>query len=264
MPLSSNVTGNDELNAVALQAEFRFYAELNDFLSPERRHRSFVHECARRATVKHAIEALGVPHTEVEIVLVNGESVSFGRVIRARDRVSVYPQFETLDISPLLRVRPEPLRITRFLADAHLGALARYLRMLGFDTVCAGTMTDRAIVSAAAEERRIILTRDRDLLMHKTVSHGCHVRATNAQDQLVEIVSRLDLYRSAKPFSRCMECNGWLAAVDKADVRGRLPNGTDEYYDDFSECERCRKIYWPGSHQGEMQRLINRIMEGLR
>jgi hypothetical protein len=115
-------------------ATFRFYEELNDFLPPARRKREFSVPCARAATAKHMIEALGVPHTEVEVVLVNGESVGFERLLRDGDRVAVYPKFEALDITPLLRVRQAPLRTTHFLADAHLGGLARLLRLAGFDT----------------------------------------------------------------------------------------------------------------------------------
>lgn len=115
-------------------ATFRFYEELNDFLAPARRRREFERVCARAATVKHEIEALGVPHTEVELVLVNGESVGFDRLLRDGDRVAVYPKFESLDVTSLLRVRDTPLRVMRFVADAHLGGLARLLRMAGFDT----------------------------------------------------------------------------------------------------------------------------------
>ena len=115
-------------------ATFRFYEELNDFLAPKRRRQEFTVPCAQAATTKHMIEALGVPHTEVELILVNGESADFSRLLQDGDRVAVYPRFESMDVTPLLRVRDAPLRETRFVADAHLGRLAAYLRMLGFDT----------------------------------------------------------------------------------------------------------------------------------
>src|SRR3990170_2768129 len=114
---------------------FRFYEELNDFLAPERRRRDFTSACARAATTKHMIEALGVPHTEVELILVNGESAGFGRLLQQGDRVAGFPKFETLDVTPLLRVRDHPLRVIRFVADVHLGGLAHLLRMTGFDTL---------------------------------------------------------------------------------------------------------------------------------
>src|SRR5690242_108813 len=140
---------------MASSARFRFYAELNDFLAPALRGREFEHALADDATVKHAIETLGVPHTEVELVLVNGASVGFGARLEDGDRVAVYPMFEALDVAPLLRVRAAPLRETRFLADAHLGALARRLRMLGFDTrYDRDALADDALVRVAREEAR--------------------------------------------------------------------------------------------------------------
>src|SRR5688572_20458554 len=145
-------------------ATFRFYEELNDFLAPERRRREFTVPCARAATTKHMIEALGVPHTEVELVLVNGESVGFDRILEHGDRVAVFPKFEMVDVTPLLRIREHPLRITRFIADAHLGGLAHLLRMTGFDTLYDNNYHDRQIELLAAQERRIVLTRDRELL----------------------------------------------------------------------------------------------------
>lgn len=158
-------------------ASFRFYEELNDFLAPEQRGRAFTCRCARAATTKHMIEALGVPHTEVELVLVNGESVDFGRVLADGDRVAVYPKFEALDIAPLLRVRERPLRAIRFVADAHLGGLAHLLRMTGFDTLYDNHFRDDEIERLAHAEQRIMLTRDRELLKRRTITHGCYARA---------------------------------------------------------------------------------------
>ncbi len=160
-------------------ASFRFYEELNDFLAPERRRREFSAPCARAATTKHMIEALGVPHTEVELILVNGESVGFDRLLQDGDRVAVYPRFEALDITPLLRLRERPLRVTRFVADAHLGGLAHMLRMAGFDTLYRNDYRDREIADIAEREGRIILTRDRELLKYRGVTHGCYVHALN-------------------------------------------------------------------------------------
>jgi uncharacterized protein len=174
-------------------ARFRFYEELNDFLAPECHKREFEARCARGATVKNAIEALGVPHTEVELILVNGRSVDFTYRMQEGDRVSVYPTFEAFDIEPLLRVRPQPLRETRFIADSHLGELALLLRMAGFDTRYENNCTDDEIRRRAGEEGRIILTRDRALLMSGTVTHGCYVHALEPQAQFREIVERLQL-----------------------------------------------------------------------
>lgn len=240
---------------------FRFYEELNDFLAPQRRKRPFAHRCARGATVKHAIEALGVPHTEVELILVNGESVDFGRPLREGDRISVYPKFESLDVSPLLRVRARPLRRICFIADAHLGGLVKYLRMLGFDTLYGRGLEDAEIAAVAAREGRIVLTRDRDLLMHRAVSHGCYLRARRPRAQLAEVLARLDLRREAAPFTRCLACNGALAPAPKGQVAHRLPPRTDSFYDRFWTCSGCAKVYWQGSHYKRMRALVDEVLQ---
>ena len=208
-------------------ATFRFYQELNDFLPPERRRREFASPCARAATTKHMIEALGVPHTEVELILVNGESVGFDRQLADGDRVAVYPRFEALDVTPLLRVREYPLRQTRFVADAHLGGLAHLLRMLGFDTLYDNHFHDDDMVAIAGKEGRILLSRDRELLKRRSVTHGCYLHAQKPEQQLREIVERLDLARSARPFTLCLHCNAPLRPVD-GDQRDALAGAVDQ------------------------------------
>lgn len=241
-------------------AHFRFYEELNDFLAPERRYREFSAPCARAATVKHMIEALGVPHTEVELVLVNGESSDFGRLLRDGDRVSVYPKFETFDITPLLRVRATPLRRTAFVADAHLGGLARLLRLTGFDTLYDNGFDDEEIAAIAVREGRIVLTRDRELLKRRNVTHGCFVHALKPERQLHELFARLDLVRSARPFSLCLDCNAPLHSVDKALVLDRLPPDVRVRCERFSTCDACRRVFWEGSHWRSMRALVARVL----
>ncbi|WP_332670242.1 Mut7-C RNAse domain-containing protein [Aromatoleum sp.] len=241
-------------------ATFRFYEELNDFLAPPRRRREFDAPCAQAATVKHMIEALGVPHTEVELVLVNGESVDFGRLLRDGDRVSVYPTFEALDVTPLLRVRDAPLRTTRFLADAHLGGLAHLLRMTGFDTLYDNNFHDAEVEAIAARDGRIVLTRDRELLKRRTVTHGCYVRALKPAQQVREIFDRLDLARSARPFTLCLDCNAPLRAIDKALVENRIPPGVRASRTRFSTCDVCERVFWEGSHWQRMRTLVDELL----
>jgi len=241
----------------AVSVTFRFYEELNDFLPPARRKREFSVPCARAATAKHMIEALGVPHTEVEVVLVNGESVGFGRVLRDGDRVAVYPKFEALDVTPLLRVREAPLRTTRFLADAHLGGLARLLRLAGFDTLYENGLADAQIEARAREDGRIVLTRDRELLKRRGITHGCFVRALRPREQMREVIDRLDLSRSLRPFSRCLACNAPLAPIDKDAVRDRLPPNVRESHERFTACTGCGRIYWEGSHWRRMRAIVD-------
>jgi uncharacterized protein with PIN domain len=241
-------------------ATFRFYEELNDFLPPDRRYRAFSAPCARGATVKHMIEALGVPHTEVELILVNGESVGFDRVPADGDRVAVYPKFEAFDVTPLLRLREHPLRETRFVADTHLGGLARLLRMAGFDTLYDNHYQDAEIEAVAGREGRIVLSRDRELLKRRGIDHGCYVHAIEPEAQLGEIVDRLDLGRSARPFSRCLLCNAPLRSVAKATVLERLPPRVSEAQERFSTCDACGRVYWEGSHWRSMRRLLDGVL----
>lgn len=152
--------------------------------------------------MKDAVEALGVPHTEVDLILLNGVSVGFDEALHDGDRVAVYPVFEAIDVAGLTRLRPEPLRVVRFVADVHLGTLARYLRLLGFDTLWRNDLDDDEIIDLSLAEKRIILTRDRGILRTGRVSHGYRLRATQPLLQLEEVVRRLDLERLIAPHTR--------------------------------------------------------------
>ena len=242
-----------------MRARFRFYAELNDFLAPARRMRPFDCEFEGKQTVKHLIESLGVPHTEVDLVLVNGRSVDFGEVVQDGDWVSVYPVFEAFDIAPVSRVRPRPLRQTRFVLDGHLGRLAAYLRMLGFDTLYRADASDRELARISAEEHRILLTRDRGLLMRSQVTHGYAIREPAARRQLAEVVARFDLAGSAEPFTRCMVCNAPLREAAKEAVADRMPPLSREHYHEVKECTGCGRPYWKGSHYRRMMTLVDTI-----
>ena len=239
-------------------AEFRFYEELNDFLPDDRRKVAFTHRFRGTPSVKDTIESLGVPHVEVDLILVDGRSVGFDHVLRGGERVAVYPVFERLDISPVLRLRPQPLRVTRFVADVHLGTLARHLRLIGFDTAWRNDLADEAIVALARDEGRIILTRDRGLLCHGGVTHGYWLRATDPDAQLEEVVRALDLGRGMRPYTRCLECNGVLEAVGRRAVARAVPLQVFLVYRDFNRCSRCSRVYWSGSHRGRLDELVGR------
>ncbi len=242
-------------------AEFRFYEELNDFLPPERRRTSFAYSVAGTRSVKDAIEAIGVPHTEVDLILVDGLSVGFDRVLRGGERVAVYPVFERLDIAPLQHLRPRPLRRPRFVLDVHLGKLARHLRMAGFDCLYRNDYRDCDIVTAALTEQRIILTRDKGLLKQRLVTHGYYVRYTESEKQLGEVVRALQLEAGLRPFTRCRECNAPLREVPKAEVTARLPEKARAAYQRFRLCSGCRRVYWEGTHFERLRRLLQLAAE---
>jgi uncharacterized protein with PIN domain len=241
-------------------ASLRFYAELNDYLPPAQRQRDIRVSFDPGCPVRHLIEIQGVPHTEIEIVLSNGVSVDLEAPVADGDQISVYPVFESLDVSPLLRLRPYPLRDSRFFADAQLGRLARYLRLLGFDTEYVSGIDDTVLVARASAEQRIVLTRDRQLLMRREVTHGCHIREDQPLRQLRYVIKRCDLVAAARPFTRCMECNGRLVEVAKSDISDRLEPATRESFDRFWRCETCRRIYWRGSHFEHLCVLVDAVL----
>lgn len=240
-------------------AELRFYEELNDFLPEERRRVAFPVEIDRARSVKDAIESAGVPHTEVDLVIVDGRSVDFSHLLRGGERVAVYPMFESLDIAPLVRLRPAPLRDPRFVADTHLGKLARHLRMAGFDTLYGNDWDDDRIVAAAARERRTILTRDKGMLRRSEVERGYFVRSVASEEQLSEVVAALQLERLLAPFTRCRECNAPLEEVPRASVLDRLPDKVRGRYERFKRCPGCDRVYWEGTHYERMQGMIARL-----
>jgi uncharacterized protein with PIN domain len=245
------------------RATFRFYAELNDFLPEERRKRAFDYEFNGNPGVKDAIEALGVPHVEVEVILANGVSIDFNYRLRDGDRIAVYPVFESLDVTPIVRLRPQPLRHSAFIADVHLRRLARYLRMLGFDTLHDNGYADEEIVRIAAKSGRIILTRDRMLLKNGAVTRGYWVRSTDPIEQAREVIRRFDLRGQVKLLARCPTCNGEIVPVEKDEVYERIPPKTALWLDEYFICTDCGKLYWRGTHYPKLMQKIDAILAGL-
>ena len=242
------------------EAAFRFYEELNDFLPLSQRKKDVRYEFRGQPGIKDAIESIGVPHTEVDLIVANGESVGFDYPLAHGDRVAVYPVFESLDISPIIRLRDEPLRKTAFILDVHLGKLARILRMLGFDVLYRTDYDDPEIIRIALEEHRIILTRDRRMLFNKTITHGHWLHSTNAEEQAREVIARFDLAGRIRRFLRCPMCNGLLQAVDRETITDRLEPLTRKYYTEFYQCPDCRKIYWKGTHYDRIVDKLNAII----
>jgi uncharacterized protein with PIN domain len=238
----------------------RFYAELNDFLPGARRQVTFAHAFKNRPAVRDVIESLGVPHTEVDVVLVNDVSVGFDRRVGDGDRIAVYPVFESIGVEPLQRLRPEPLRVTRFVLDGHLGKLARSLRLLGFDAAYRRDICDRDLVDQSLAEGRIILTRDRELLKARVVTRGTWIRSTDPRGQLLQVLDRFDLRGSARPFTRCTLCNGELAAVPTDDVKDEVPPRVKEQPREYFRCSGCRKVYWKGTHVARLEAFVREAL----
>jgi uncharacterized protein with PIN domain len=236
---------------------FRFYGQLNDFLPRERRALRFAYFLRHTASVKDTIEALGVPHPEVDLIVVNGDAASFDRRLADGDSLSVFPRFRSIDIAAL-RVGIDPPRPVRFVADAHLGKLAAYLRLAGFDTRL--VHDDAEIAGVSATENRVALTRDVALLKRGTIRYGRWVRHVHPEAQLHEVVDQFELADDMRPFTRCLVCNGESVPVDPDAVADAVPPLVRASFDDFCRCAECGRVYWRGTHYDELLRVV----DGLR
>jgi uncharacterized protein len=234
----------------------RVYGALNDFLGPVLRHGTLVCDCASGASVKDCIEALGVPHPEIDLIVVNDQPVSFAYRVCDGDRVAVFPPFRTLDLGSVPRLGPPAQARARFVADVHLGRLTAYLRLAGFDTDYRNDYSDSEIAEISASDDRVVLTRDVGLLKHRVVTRGYFVRQTNSARQLIEVLRQFDLVAQAMPFSRCVRCNDPLRPVPKDRIEHLLPPRTRDLYRDFSRCPACARIYWKGSHYSRMSAFL--------
>jgi uncharacterized protein with PIN domain len=240
-------------------ATLRCYAELNDFLTPARRQREFAVAFDPPTPAGHLIQQCGVPCCAVELIIRDGVSIDFATRVCDGDRLAVYPMFEAFDVGPALRVRRAPLREIRFSADAHLGRLARALRMLGFDTFWANDIGDAALAARAVAERRILLTRDRQLLLRRDLTHACHVPSGKTGEQLAYLVKRLQLCSRIRPFRRCLVCNAQVCSLPAAVARTRVPPAVARTAAEFWHCTGCNKVYWRGSHWQAMWERIRAL-----
>lgn len=247
----------------AKKATFRFYEELNDFLPARLKKKDILYSFNGTPAVKDAIEAQNVPHTEVDLILINGEPANFSKKMSDGDRVAVYPVFETFDIGPLKNKHQDTLRKSRFILDVHLGRLARLLRMTGFDTLYRNDYEDEEIIKIATRENRIILTRDKGILKNSLVKRGYYIRSQNPEVQIKEVINRLRLQSSIRFLTRCISCNGILSIIDKRDVEHLLDTDTSKYFDKFLICNNCGHIYWEGSHYQKMHNYYKKLLSSV-
>jgi hypothetical protein len=239
----------------------RFYEELNDFLPAEKRKLRVAYSFQGRVSVKDLIESLGVPHTEIDLILVNSSSMGFNYIVNDNDDISVYPVFESFDIKDIQHLRPQPLREPKFITDVQLGSLAKYMRMLGFDVIYKNCYRGNEIILLSIEESRTILTKDRELLKRNDISHGYWIRNKEVIEQVKEVNIRFHLNNLILPFSRCMKCNTPLNKTEKKDIIQRLEEKTKNLYDEFFICPSCNQIYWKGSHYQNMLKFVNAVKE---
>ena len=241
-------------------ATFRFYAELNDLLPRRRRQADFQAPFKDKISVKDMIESFGVPHTEVDLILANGKSVEFSYTVEDGDCISVYPIFETLNIRNSTRLRRAPLRRTRFIADRNIGVIVRLMRTLGFDVYFDPILSSREIIEVSNRDKRIILTRSRNLLKFKDITHAILIQPASSLEEVRRIVRSLDIRDQAKPFSRCPQCNDLLTDIDKEDALNRIPVKTRRLHDTYFQCPSSGKLYWSGTRIIRMKKAVDKVL----
>lgn len=236
----------------------RFIGNLDIFLAPERRKITFSHTIKGKPSIKDTVEALGVPHTEVDCLVVDGRSVDFNYQVKGGEKIRVYPDSAKVRLPDIRKLQPRFPYRPRFIADVHLGKLARHLRLLGFDTLYEKDYADDEIIEKARREKRIVLTRDIGLLKNKAVRYGFFVRAADATGRIKEIVRKFRLFDHVKPFTLCLKCNGRIRRTAKAGIAHKLPPETKKYYTAFYACLSCGKVYWKGAHHRRLTAIVKR------
>lgn len=244
----------------------RFYEELNDFLPGEKRKIRFQHQFFGNPSIKDLIGSLGVPHTEIDLILVNGKSVDFSYIVQDKDDISVYPIFQSFDISSIQQLREISLNQQlksiyniKFIVDCHLGNLAKYMRLLGIDTFYKNNIQEKEIINIAINDQRIILTKNKNLLKRNEIINGYWMRNENVESQIKEVIQRFKLQKEIKYFSRCLICNSKLKFIEKEKIINRIPSRVKEWCNEFYYCENCDKIYWKGSHYNKMLMTIKEL-----
>jgi uncharacterized protein with PIN domain len=229
------------------EIQVSFAPGLHLFVSGPRRLGSTVAAIDGASTLGHIIESLGVPLTESGRLLVDGRNVPVSYVPRGGEHV---------EVSGIERPQQVPGAPLRFLLDVHLGALARQLRLLGIDAAYESEdIGDPALATLSAEQRRVLLSRDRGLLKRREIWAGAYIYSHRRDEQLRDVLQRFA--PSLAPWTRCTACNGVLEVADKDAVRSRLEEGTQRSFDVFAQCTACERIYWRGAHHARLSEIVD-------
>ena len=244
-----------------LSVRLHVHGDLDFFLGPRTRGGQVERRLCEKTSVKDVIESCGIPHPEVDLILVNGQAVDFGYAVTGDAEIELYPP--GIQYSNFREKRLQVTSVAEFVADGHLGKLVRDLRLLGIDVAYDPAAQDRQLVEIASRNNRALLTRDRRLLMHAAVQHGYYLRSQNPLEQTVEVLRRFELGSILSPFSRCLRCNALLEPTEKEKVIGQLEPLTKIYYEEFRRCTGCGQVYWLGSHFTKLQKRLEEIRANL-
>lgn len=252
---------NQSYNQI-IRPKIRFYGDLVDLVSGVGSDKRIIERSLTEPTsVKDLIEGCGVPHTEVDFILADANPVDFSYKVISSEHISVYPFFKSLEIPDSQRLQTKKPDELKFLVDVNLGKLAKHLRLAGFDAAYRNDVRDSELIKQMEEENRILLTRDRKLLMRNAVKIGYLPRSDDPTKQLEEVFKRFDLFDEIQPYTRCVNCNGVLKNVSKESVMEELEPLTKKYFEEFSQCPDCGQVYWKGSHRNRLNSRLERLLK---
>lgn len=243
------------------KVKVNFYGSLNKLLPQKKRYKTIQEQLRDTRSIKDLIESMGIPHTEIGKILVNGRSTPLSFRLQGKEVLYIYPAFRDIE-DPSADITPPPMP-KRFILDVHLGTLAKYMRALGIDTLYENYYSDEEIVDISLSEGRTILTRDRGILKRRSVEYGYLIKSNRSREQLMEIFINFNLLSSVQPFSRCLRCNGLLEVVDKRSIAHELDPLTRKFYSDFFRCSSCKTLYWKGGHWERMSLFIDDFLTQL-
>ncbi|MCD4779938.1 MAG: Mut7-C ubiquitin/RNAse domain-containing protein [Candidatus Omnitrophica bacterium] len=236
--------------------KLRVYGALNCFITPKKRYRPFCYYGKGHPSIKDTLEAVGIPHPEINVILADGRSIDFSSPTVDRTFIEVFPAHARVTTCRVHLLQPKILKFPRFICDVHLGKLSRHLRLFGFDTLYENCLSDHQIVKQADEEGRIVLSRDIGLLKHKKIESGYFIRHIYAEKQFREVVRRYELMNRFQPFGRCLDCNDKIVRIAKAKVFHQLPDIVKRVHKHFFQCQGCHHVYWRGTHFDRLNRLV--------
>jgi uncharacterized protein len=241
-----------------INVTFKFQGNLKDHLPLTKRVGSYSTVVTPRSSVKDAIQSQHVPRVEIDYLKVNGKVAPFTILLHENDEIEVWPKnnFENGD-----RLIPPYSNPISFLLDVHLGRLAGYMRLCGFDTAYFNIdISDTELVKQATLENRILLSCDRFLMMRNNLKWGYVVRSRDPKKQLIEVLKYFDLKDKSEPFIRCMSCNGELIKAKIGTIENKAPPRVLKRFEDhahlYTECDSCGKLFWPGDHYTKMVVLL--------
>jgi uncharacterized protein len=210
-------------------------------------------ESREKRSVKDLVQSLGIPHTEVGFVRIDTQYSDLSYILQDSAGVEIFPVSSPVSLPG----------VPRFICDTHLWKLARRLRLLGFNTLFNPEWDDLQLADISLKDNLILLTRDRGLLMRKTVKTGLLIRDSDPEKQVIETFCRFGIKQDIRPFSRCMICNGILDPVDTNSAYfwdtliPKIPPNVLKWSREFHVCLSCEKVYWKGTHYEKLTRLLD-------